>query len=86
MAKIVIYSSKFCTYCDRAKALLDRKGVDFEDIRVDLDDEQRHIMLERSSGQRTVPQIFVGETHVGGCDDLYVLERDGQLDRLLLGD
>lgn len=80
---VLLYTTAYCTYCDRAKALLDRKGVSFDEVRVDEDPAQRDIMLQRSNGQRTVPQIFIGDHHVGGSDDLYALDRAGELDRLL---
>lgn len=84
MAKVVMYATAVCPYCVRAEQLLNRKGVrDIEKIRVDLDPSRRDEMLARANGQRTVPQIFIGETHVGGCDDLHELERRGELDALL---
>lgn len=84
MAKVLMYATAVCPYCIRAEQLLKRKGVaDIEKIRVDLEPARREEMLARSNGQRTVPQIFIGETHVGGCDDLHELERQGKLDALL---
>lgn len=83
MSKVVMYSTAVCPYCVRAEQLLVRKGVtDLEKIRIDLDPEQRDHMIE-ITGRRTVPQIFIGSTHVGGCDDLYALEHAGKLDALL---
>ena len=82
MPKVVMYTTMICPYCMRAKHLLQRKGVDFEEIRIDGDHEQMHIMLERSR-RHTVPQIFIDELHVGGYDDLAVLEARGELDALL---
>jgi len=82
--KVVMYSTRFCPYCMRAKSLLESKGVDFENIQVDRDREKRQEMMARSK-RYTVPQIWVGETHVGGCDELYLLERNGELDDLLAG-
>lgn len=82
MAKVIIYSSAACSYCVRAKALLDQKNVKYEEIRVDLDPEKREEMIERS-GRRTVPQIFIGDKHVGGFDDMWALEQQGELDKLL---
>ena len=83
MSKVLMYSTGVCPYCVRAEQLLTRKGVtDIEKVRVDLQPERRDEMIERT-GRRTVPQIFIGETHVGGCDDLYELERQGKLDPLL---
>ena len=83
MSKVLMYSTAICPYCVRAEQLLLRKGVSvIEKIRVDLDPAQRNEMMQRT-GQRTVPQIFIGDTHVGGCDELYALERAGELDPLL---
>jgi glutaredoxin 3 len=79
---IDLYSSRWCGFCMRAKMLLDSKGVQFNEIDVDQDSALRAQMMQRS-GRRTVPQIFIDEVHVGGCDDLYALERSGQLDELL---
>ncbi len=82
---VVMYSTAVCPYCVRAERLLEAKGIkDIERIRVDLDPEQRQIMMQRT-GRRTVPQIYVGETHVGGFDDLYALDQAGKLDPLLNG-
>lgn len=83
MKSIDIYTTQVCPYCVRAKALLDRKGATYSEIRVDLDDDMRAEMMERSGGRRTVPQIFIGDYHVGGCDDLHALDKDGKLDELL---
>jgi glutaredoxin 3 len=80
--KVVIYSTGWCPYCTRARQLLKSKGVDFEEIDVDARPEARTEMTARS-GRRTVPQIFIGATHVGGCDDLHELEASGRLDTLL---
>jgi glutaredoxin 3 len=78
-----MYSTAVCPYCVRAEQLLNRKGVaDIEKVRVDLDPQRRLEMMERT-GRRTVPQIFIGDTHVGGCDELYDLDRTGRLDPLL---
>jgi len=82
MPKVEIYSSQWCPFCVRAKMLLDSKQVEYTEIDVDAEPEQRVLMMQRSQ-RRTVPQIFVGETHVGGCDDLFAMERQGQLDNLL---
>ena len=84
MKTIRIYTTPFCPYCARAKALLAKKGAAFEEIDVFGDDDARAAMQKESGGARTVPQIFIGETHVGGCDDLHALERDGKLDSLLV--
>lgn len=83
MAKVLMYSTAVCPYCVRAEQLLRAKGVtDLEKVRVDLDPVRRDEMMEKT-GRRTVPQIYIGETHVGGCDDLYELEHEGKLDSLL---
>lgn len=84
MAEVLIYSSELCGYCHRAKDLLERKGVAYQDIPVDMD-VARRAEMERLSGRRTVPQIFIGGKHVGGYDDLSALERAGKLDALLAG-
>ena len=83
MAKVTIYTTPICPYCARAKSLLAKKGVAYEEVDVMMDTRARDQMLERSGGARTVPQIFVGDTHVGGSDELYALERDGKLDAML---
>ena len=70
MEPVIIYTSAHCPYCERAKQLLQRKGIVYTEIRVDLDDAERENMINRS-GRRTVPQIFFGEQHIGGCDDLH---------------
>jgi glutaredoxin 3 len=80
-----MYSTGFCGYCDRARALLGRKGVTVTEIKVDEKPEDREAMLKRSGGRRTVPQIFIGDRHVGGYDELAALDRSGELDRLLNG-
>jgi glutaredoxin 3 len=80
--KIVMYLTGWCPYCTRARQLLKEKGVEFEEIDVDARPEARTEMAARS-GRRTVPQIFIGATHVGGCDDLHALEANGRLDSLL---
>ena len=82
MKNVTIYSKYYCPYCARAKALLDRKGVDYTEIEVTHDPELQAEMMERSQ-RRTVPQIFIGDHHVGGSDDLFALERSGVLDELL---
>ena len=85
-AHVVLYHTASCPYCVSAERLLEAKGVhDIERIRVDLDPEQRQIMMQKT-GRRTVPQIYVGETHVGGFDDLYALDQAGRLDPLLKGE
>jgi glutaredoxin 3 len=84
-AQVEMYSTGFCGYCDRARALLGRKGVNVVEIKVDEKPEDRAAMLKRSGGQRTVPQIFIGDRHVGGYTELAELDRSGELDRLLNG-
>jgi glutaredoxin 3 len=84
-AHVTMYSTAVCPYCVRAERLLVSKGVnDIEKIRVDLDPEQRVLMMQKT-GRRTVPQIYIGDTHVGGFDDLYALDQAGGLDPLLKG-
>ena len=83
MANVRIYTTPICPYCARAKALLTRKGVEFEEVDVYMDAAARKEMLEKSGGKRTVPQIFIGERHIGGCDDLHALDAEGGLDPLL---
>ena len=80
---ITIYSTPVCPYCVRAKDLLKRKGASYTEIDVSTDESVRNAMIEKAGGKRTVPQIFIGETHVGGCDDLYALDAKGQLDAML---
>jgi glutaredoxin 3 len=83
MVRVIMYCTGNCPFCSRAEALLTRRGVtNLEKIRVDEDPSQRQIMMERT-GQRTVPQIFIGDQHIGGCDDLYALDRAGGLSPLL---
>lgn len=83
MKYVEIYTSPLCGFCHAAKRLLSQKNVSFTEIDVSRDPERRREMMQRANGRRTVPQIFVGEAHVGGCDDLYALERQGKLDALL---
>ena len=83
MPKVEIYTKMFCPYCTRAKKLLTDKGVAFEEHDITMGGPKREEMLARSNGGRTVPQIFIGETHVGGSDDLAAMERQGKLDPLL---
>jgi glutaredoxin 3 len=83
MAVVTVYTGFACSFCQRAKMLLTHKGVEFTEINVAQDPDQRPIMMERASGARTVPQIFIDDLHVGGCDDLYALDRTGNLDGLL---
>jgi glutaredoxin 3 len=83
MKPVEIYTSPLCGYCHAAKRLLTQKGVTFTEFDVSRDNDLRATMMQRSNGGRTVPQIFVGGTHVGGCDDLYALDDAGKLDPLL---
>jgi glutaredoxin 3 len=83
MTQIDIYTTRFCPYCHAAKRLLSHKGVAFTEIDVSGDPKGRSEMVARASGRMTVPQIFIGSTHVGGYDDLYALDRAGKLDPLL---
>ncbi len=83
MKPVEIYTSPLCGFCHSAKRLLNEKGVSFAEVDVLAHPERKAEMIQRANGGRTVPQIFVGETHVGGCDDLYALERAGKLDALL---
>ena len=82
MSKVEIYTTRYCPYCISAKALLTRKNVQFTEIDVSGDPQGRSKMIERANGRMTVPQIFIGEIHVGGSDDLHELERAGGLDAL----
>jgi glutaredoxin 3 len=83
MPRIEVFSSTFCPYCDRAKALLKKKGVAFTEINLETETDRREEMIARAGGRRTVPQIFINDRHVGGCDDLVALDRAGKLDPLL---
>lgn len=83
MARVVVYTTPFCPYCLAAKRLLAAKGVAFEEIDVSTDLQLRADMTQRAGGRRTVPQIFIDDTHVGGSDDLHALDRQGRLDVLL---
>ena len=83
--EVIMYTTAVCPYCTRAERLLESKGVtELKKIRVDLDPEQRVLMMQKT-GRRTVPQIYIGDTHVGGFDDLYALDQAGRLDPLLKG-
>ena len=79
---VQIYTKAFCPYCWRAKQLLESKGVEYQEIPVDYGGEARDLMISRAKGRTTVPQIFIREHHVGGCDDLVALESSGKLDAL----
>jgi glutaredoxin 3 len=83
MAKVEMYSTMWCGYCARARSLLAKKGVAFEDIDVEVDTSKRDEMIKRAGGRMTVPQIFIDGAHVGGSDELVALDRAGKLDALL---
>jgi glutaredoxin 3 len=80
---ITIYTKPFCPFCARAKQLLGAKGASFTEIDISAEPDKRQEMLQRAPGRSTVPQIFIGDTHVGGCDDLFALDSRGELDKLL---
>jgi glutaredoxin 3 len=82
MSKVIMYSSRYCPFCVRAKALLKRKKASVEELLVDGDANKRREMMTKS-GRHTVPQIWIGDLHVGGCDELFLLEKQGKLDQLL---
>ena len=81
--EILVYTTQICPYCVRAKKLLDSKGVKYTEIDVSNDSDLRQFMTQKSGGRTSVPQIFINQQHVGGCDDLYTLEKAGELDKLL---
>lgn len=83
MAKVEIYSTSNCPFCDRAKKLLDQKGVNYIEINVEQDDAKLQEMIKRSGGKRSVPQLFINDHSIGGFDDLWALEQKKELDRLL---
>ncbi len=83
MANVEIYTWKTCPFCIRAKGLLDDKGVEYTEYAIDGDDAARNKMADRSNGRRSLPQIFINDVHVGGCDDIHALEATGKLDVLL---
>ena len=85
MPKVTIYTRFLCPYCSRAVSLLKKKGVDFEEIDAGMNAEKKREMIQRSNGGRTFPQIFIGEEHIGGCDEMMALERQGVLDAMLQG-
>ena len=80
---IEIYTTTYCPYCVRAKQLLDKKGAAYQEIDVTGDEAARMALVEKSGGRKTVPQIFINGQHIGGCDDLYALDKEGKLDKLL---
>lgn len=83
MAEVEIYSSPLCGFCYRAKHLLESKGISFTEIDVLMNGQRKQEMVQRAGGRTSVPQIFINDQHVGGCDDLYALERQGELDAML---
>ena len=83
MKKVVIYTGPLCNFCSAAKHLLNKKKINYEEIDIGYDDKKREEMLKKSNGARTIPQIFIGEKHVGGYVELRALEKDGNLDNLL---
>jgi glutaredoxin 3 len=83
MAKVTIYTRPFCGYCSRALSLLNEKGAEFTEIEAGFDPAMRQEMISRAGGRSTFPQIFIGETHIGGCDEMMALEHQGKLDALL---
>lgn len=85
MAHVEIYATMFCPFCYRAKHLLDSKGAEYEEIDVTMRPAARREMMERAGGRHSVPQIFIGGRHVGGCDELYALEAAGELEAMLSG-
>lgn len=85
MQTVTVYTTVFCPYCTRALSLLAKKGAKVVEVQAGMDSKLKAEMIERSGGRRTFPQIFIGETHVGGCDDLHALDAKGGLDPLLTG-
>jgi len=83
MAKVELYSRAYCPYCTRAIALLTQKGIEFQEIKIDLNPEKRPEMLERSNGRTSVPQIFINDVGIGGCDELHALHNSNELDSML---
>ena len=83
MSKVEIYTWQYCPFCIRAKSLLKKKNVNFTEYKIDDDEDARALMIERANGRRTLPQIFIDNEGIGGCDDLYTLENENKLDALL---
>ena len=83
MSQVTIYTKAYCPYCVRALSVLQSKGVSYQEVRIDEQPELRPQMIERAGGRTTVPQIFIGTQHIGGCDDMLALDARGQLDPLL---
>ncbi len=85
MKEVVMYTTKVCPYCIKAKNLLNKKGIEYKELRVDQNPELVDVVVKKSGGRTTVPQIFIADYHVGGCDDLYALDQEGKLDSLVSG-
>ncbi len=83
MSKVEIYTWQYCPFCIRAKSLLKKKNINFTEYKIDGDEDARTLMIERADGRRTLPQIFIDNEGIGGCDDLYTLENENKLDTLL---
>ncbi len=83
MSKVEIYTWQYCPFCIRAKSLLKKKNINFTEYKIDGDEDARVLMIERADGRRTLPQIFINNKGIGGCDDLYILENENKLDALL---
>ena len=83
MSKVEIYTWQYCPFCIRAKSLLKKKNINFTEYKIDGDEDARTLMIERADGRRTLPQIFIDNEGIGGCDDLYTLENEKKLDALL---
>ena len=83
MSKVEIYTWQYCPFCIRAKSLLKKKNINFTEYKIDGDEDARSLMIERADGRRTLPQIFIDNVGIGGCDDLYTLENENKLDALL---
>ena len=83
MSKVEIYTWQYCPFCIRAKALLNKKGVQYEEYSIDGDQKARDLMSQRANGRSTVPQIFINDNGIGGCDELYALQKENKLDELL---
>ena len=83
MSKVEIYTKEYCGFCHRAKALFEQKGIAFKEFKIDGQPELRNEMIARANGGYTVPQIFIGSQHIGGCDDIFALESRNELDNLL---
>ena len=83
MAEVIIYTKAYCPYCVRAKSLLDQKQVVYQEVKIDEQPERRAEMIDKANGRSTVPQIFVGTTHIGGCDEMFALHAANKLDPLL---